>query len=65
MIENSGQCTAMRHLVLDKTDTDDLENRVKTAYQKYVKNINSSKESIEAAAFAGIFKHAPFEVTEG
>jgi hypothetical protein len=60
MIENSGQCTALRHAVVANADkqTSDIENIWADAPV-----VNTPAESLEAGEFAGVFAHSPEEAT--
>ena len=57
-IENSGQCTAMRHLVASGVTAADVE-----ALFDDTPTVTSSLEAIENGAFAGVFKDHPTEST--
>jgi len=61
-IENSGQCTAMRHLVTDTCATED----VKRIFES-VQAVESSAESLRQGAFDGLFKDwaKSFKVASG
>ena len=50
-IENSGQCTAMRHLVTDACGAEDLRRIFKGC-----EATESSKESLRRGAFDGLFR---------
>lgn len=61
-IENSGQCTAMRHLVTDSIDPADL----KRIFEQ-VQVTDSSAESLKRGAFDGLFREwaAGFKAKDG
>lgn len=59
MIENSGQCTALRHAVIN-TD----ESTVRSMFDDS-KAVSSSAESLEKHEFANVFENYPFETLEG
>ena len=59
MIENSGQCTALRHAVIN-TD----EATVRSMFDDS-KAVTSSSESLENHEFANVFEDYPFETLDG
>jgi len=62
MIENSGQCTAMRTLVTN----DDLgKDEVESLFNKEYLPIDTSADALKGKAFAGIFKGSPFHLEAG
>jgi acyl-CoA reductase-like NAD-dependent aldehyde dehydrogenase len=61
MIENSGQCTALRHAVVPSVSVADMEAMFDNA-----PTVQTSKESLEQGAFAAVFnKNHPFHRAEG
>jgi hypothetical protein len=55
LIENSGQCTALRHFVCPGVDKSMLE----TMFAKSAKCVTGAKQSIDEGEFAGIFDFTP------
>eukprot|EP00940_MAST-03C_sp_MAST-3C-sp2_P000267 g267.t1 len=59
MIENSGQCTALRHAVVN-TD----ESAIRRTFEDS-KSIASPSESLACGGFAEVFENYPFETVDG
>jgi hypothetical protein len=57
-IENSGQCTALRHLVAPGINATEIQN----AFNE-TKVITTSSEALSAGEFAAVFKAQPFSVS--
>jgi len=62
LIENSGQCTAMRALV---SGTDISQQSVEDLFTREAVKIEKAQDSIEVGGFAGLFKDQKFTVEEG
>jgi hypothetical protein len=62
LIENSGQCTALRHVVIPPKK--DLEETVIKMFDQ-VTTTPTAKHSLEVSEFASIIEGAPFSVSEG
>uniref|UniRef100_A0A7S4JL18 Aldehyde dehydrogenase domain-containing protein n=1 Tax=Paramoeba aestuarina TaxID=180227 RepID=A0A7S4JL18_9EUKA len=63
MIENSGQCTALRHACIPDTTIKDLEDIFSDA-----PTVSTPQDALSAGAFAGVFEgshQAPFELLDG
>ena len=61
MIENSGQCTAMRTLVTG----DFSEDQVKSLFEDQLIEVDTSAEAMEKAAFSGLYRGSPFSLEAG
>ena len=59
MIENSGQCTALRHAVVNAD-----EATVRSIFDES-RAIESSQDSLSKGEFANLFRSHPFEALEG
>lgn len=60
-IENSGQCTALRHLVVPPTAKEELIDVFKADSE----TSQSALESLEHSEFAKIIETSPFQLREG
>jgi len=61
LIENSGQCTAMRHLALGKGTN--LEE-ISASFVSEASFVNDSLQSLKEGKFAALFKEQPFSLEE-
>jgi len=62
LIENSGQCTAMRALI---SGSEISQQQVENLFSREAVQIDRAQDSIETSGFAGLFKDQPFEVEKG
>lgn len=60
MIENSGQCTALRHACIGNASQGDLAQVFESA-----PILASSQEALEKGEFAGVLKASPFQLLDG
>jgi len=65
MIENSGQCTAQRLLVVDNKLRNVIEDKAAASFSANYSPINESKESLETGGFAGVFNSSRFDLASG
>jgi len=62
MIENSGQCTAMRALICGESSSED---EIKEMFTKHALEVDTAKDSLKMGAFSGLFRDQPFSVEAG
>ena len=62
LIENSGQCTAMRHLIVPQCTDDDVVSRIFDA--SAVSVIGDASEALESGEFAALFESHPTAAAE-